>query len=442
MIRKLNGLKKISNWGRTPEIEAEVCSTANVEEVANFIEGRSQFIARGNGRSYGDASLQHSVFSTLQLRKIIAFESQTGILQAECGLLLSDILQYCIPKGFFLPVLPGTRYVSLGGAIAADIHGKNHQQAGNFSKHLLSLDLLNEQGQIISCSRQNNADLFWQTCGGMGLNGIILRATLQLKKIETTYWAKETYQLKDWDQLLDIFETKGKDRHSVAWLDTCRGPADCPRSIMTLGRELSLADLPPALQTKALDPGHSPSLSWPINGPSFLLNSWTLRAFNTLYYTLQKNKNTHDILRYDSFFFPLDGLQNWNRLYGKKGFLQYQFVLPLSQSREGILAILKTIRKSREQSYLSVLKRFGTVEPQAVNSFPMPGYSLALDFKRTPTIFALLDQLDQMVIERGGRLYLAKDARMSATVFKQSYSKGPFPTGPFCSLQSKRLNAR
>ena len=433
-------MKEISNWGKYPYVKAQILSTSNAAEVFAVIKEEESIIARGNGRSYGDASLQKKIFSTLNLRQILRFDKDQGIIEAECGVLLSDILQKIVPEGFFLPVVPGTKYISLGGAIAADIHGKNHPQSGCLSKHIISFELLTASGEVLICSPTRNKVQFWNTCGGMGLTGIILRATIQLKKIESSYLRKRTIKVKSLEEMFHLFESQGKNLYTVAWLDAMGRNENLGKGIVSIGQHLPTTKLPASLQSEPLRMRPDTAVNLPFDCPSFLLNNWSLKAFNTFFYYKHFSKEQTRIVHFYSFFFPLDAIGDWNRIYGKKGLVQYQFVLPLESSLSGIKKILTTVSKSGEQAFLAVLKLLGPGDPDAIMSFPIAGFTLALDFKVSSGLFRLLDHLDQMVLAYGGRVYLAKDARMSANFFRQSYSKTVPQNERFQSLQSIRLS--
>ena len=395
-------------------------------------------IARGNGRCYGDSSLNENIFSTLRLNKVINFDEQSGIFECEAGMLLSDILAIIVPKGFFLAVTPGTKFITIGGAIAADVHGKNHHLQGSFSKHLIAFDLLIDTSEIIMCTPVSNNKLFWQTCGGMGLTGIILKASIQLQKIETAYIHQTTIKANHLFQLMNLMEENENYTYSVAWIDGLAKGKNLGKSLLMLGEHLALVDLPEGLEANAL---HRQSLfKIPFYFPSFLLNQWIVKAFNFFHFNKNSKQRLNSIKHYDSFFYPLDSLGGWNKIYGRKGFTQYQFVLPLDKSRQGLAEILQTIIESGESSFLSVLKLFGEADERAVMSFPKRGYTLSLDFKISTKVFSLLSKLDELVLKYNGRLYLAKDVRMPASLFEKTYPKKVKRNPFFESLQSKRLN--
>ncbi len=430
--------KTVTNWGNYPAIEANVTESSEINYIRSLVQSSESLIARGNGRCYGDSSLGPNIFSTLKLDRFLSFDAETHALECEAGVMLADILEVFVPKGFFLPVTPGTKFITVGGAIAADVHGKNHHSEGSFSEHLLSFSLMTAGGEIVSCSKNENADLFWQTCGGMGLTGIILSACFKLKLVETSFINQITHKAVSLDKVMELFERSVEATYSVAWIDCLARGKNLGRSMLMLGEHSKYDELPVKLQKDALAVKAGNLLNVPFNFPAFSLNSASIKAFNFAYYHRQFAQSSEDFVHYESFFYPLDGIHNWNRIYGRKGFVQYQFVLPADTSYDGLTKILKLIEKSGQGSFLAVLKLFGKPNPKAVMSFPMEGYTLALDFKVSPKVFRLLDELDEIVDEYGGRVYLAKDARMSAAFFHKTYSN-IVSSDKFKSSQSERL---
>lgn len=430
--------KTVTNWGNFPKVDANVTESSNRSEILELVERSESLIARGNGRCYGDSSLAENIFSTLRLNKFLEFDRSAGTIECESGVLLSDILDICVPNGFFLPVTPGTKFITVGGAIAADVHGKNHHREGSFANYIERFDLVTANGEIVRCSTTEHADLFWQTCGGMGLTGIILSAKFQLKSIETAYIQQISHKTSDIESTMKLFERLHGSTYSVAWIDCFAPKKNIGRSILMLGEHSRLNELSNKQQREPLRKAPEVALNIPVFMPSFALNYLSIRTFNSLYYHRHIHSEAKTTVHFDPFFYPLDGMANWNRVYGKRGFVQYQFVLPKETSYDGIVKILEKVRFSGQGSPLAVLKLFGKANPHAVMSFPMEGYTLTLDFKATPTVFRLLDELDEIVLDNRGRLYLAKDARMSEATFKRSYSN-VIPSGIFGSNQSKRL---
>ncbi|MFA6439136.1 MAG: FAD-binding oxidoreductase [Bacteriovoracaceae bacterium] len=434
---------KVTNWGNYPVIEATMHSPSSVEEVQRIIAASPEMIARGMGRCYGDSSLNSTILSTLRLNHILAFDDRNGSITCESGVRFSELLDAFVPRGWFLPVTPGTKHITVGGAVASDVHGKNHHVAGSFSHHLLSIVILLGNGSIVKCSPQDYSDLFWATCGGMGLTGIILEATFRMKPIETVYIRQRVLKTKNIDEAFNAFEANKHWTYSVAWIDCLAKGDSLGRSALILGEHATKAEV----EYRYRDPLKSdPPLSIPVPFffPSGVLNRYTIKAFNEIW-------NAHYISRdsfvdYEPFFYPLDFVADWNRIYGKRGFTQYQFVLPKSVPLDGFKKILRTIAESGDGSFLAVLKLFGKQE--GMLSFPQEGYTLALDFSITPESMRLFERLDAMVIEFGGRLYLSKDVRMNKEAFQKGYSnaaaftsvkKKVDPSNKFQSLQSKRI---
>jgi len=402
-------------WGRYPAVEGEVFAPnapAGFQQRLRHLEGMG-VTPRGLGRSYGDSSLGERMLSSRWLNHVLSFDEGSGVLYCEAGVSLRDILEVFVPRGWFLPVTPGTQFVTIGGAIASDVHGKNHHVAGCFGEHVEYLDLLLGDGRIVRCSPGEHTDLFRATCGGMGLTGMILSAAIRLKPLLSAYVDQTTYKARDLEESLELFHTHAGEPYSVAWIDCLARGSSLGRSLLMTGDHS--ADGPLTLHA-------SKRLGLPVDMPAVLLNRYSVRAFNTLYYHRIKGSSVKGRVHYEPFFYPLDSIAEWNRMYGKNGFTQYQFVVPKEGGRDSMRAILQTIVASGKGSFLAVLKAFGK-ENENLLSFPMEGYTLAVDLKLEPDLFPLLDRLDAMVLEYGGRLYLTKDARMSADVFRRSYSR-------------------
>lgn len=433
-------MEEIYNWGMYPKIKAELHAFQRIEKAQKLINEAQHFIARGNGKCYGDSALCKTILSTLSYNKIINFDEEKGRICCESGVLLDDILQVIVPKGFFLPVTPGTKFISIGGAVAANIHGKNHHKEGALSNYIQSFTILTDTSEVLNCSATANSALFYNTIGGMGLTGVILEVTIQLKKIESSYINQKSIKARNLDEILSLFEQYNGYTYSVAWIDCLAKGKNLGRSILMLGEHSKLADLDEQQKRNPLDVHSQKQISIPFNLPAFVLNKFSVRAFNTLYYNKQWRKEKDNIIHYNPYFYPLDALSKWNRLYGKDGFTQYQFVLPFDNGKEGLQTILSKIAAAGCGSFLAVLKTFGKTDNKCSPiSFPMPGYTLALDFKINKKVFNLLEELDKIVIEYGGRLYLAKDVRMSKETFHQTYKEKWIHPSRFCSLQSERL---
>jgi FAD/FMN-containing dehydrogenase len=377
-------------------------------------------IARGLGRSYGDASFNSSGCTVLteRLNRFLDFDPSTGALECEAGVTIGEILEHFIPRGFLPPVIPGTKFVTLGGALACDIHGKNHHKDGSFGRHVIDFSLLTADGGLVHCSRDENVELFQATVGGMGLTGIITQLRLRLIPIEDPRVVADYDRAKDLDRALELFhESDERYKYSVAWIDCVGG------GTRGLGRSVLMRGNPATgSEAAVLRPEKRRGISVPSTAPSFLLNRGSIRAFNGLYYRKHPRQARGVLSGYESFFFPLDGIRDWNRLYGRNGFFQYQAVLPYDDGRDGLVKMLELLRKSGPGVFLAVLKRFGSGNPELPLSFPMPGYTLAADVPRRGSgVLDLLSRLDDIVIDLGGRVYLAKDARTSPEAVRAMY---------------------
>ena len=431
---------ELSGWGKYPVIDSEVIQPLSMQDVLQSISGTPQksLIARGLGRSYGDSSLAAQVISTAYLDHLLKFDDTTGVLTCSAGVSLADILAVFVPKGWFLSVTPGTKFVTVGGAIASDVHGKNHHLEGSFTEHVSALKIATVSHGIIECSRELHPELFRATCGGMGLTGIIVQASIQLRPIKSAYINQATIRASNLEEALELFEAHQNTTYSVAWIDCLSTGKALGRSLLMLGEH---AD------SGGLTTGKASKLAIPVNMPGILLNRYSIQAFNFLYYHRVIKQRSERLAHYEPFFYPLDGIQQWNRMYGKNGFTQYQFALPKDAGLAGMTSILKRIAESKRGSFLAVLKAFGKGNHNYL-SFPIEGYTLALDFKLNKGLFELLDELDKIVLDYGGRLYMTKDVRMSAAMLKQGYPqwqafmkvrKQYGADSVFHSLQSQRL---
>ncbi len=435
---------RISNWGNYPVIEASKISFSSLKDVHDTLNSNQSFIARGNGGCYGDASLNSTIISTLKYDKIIDFDPNEGTITCQSGITFDVLLEFLIPRGWFLPVTPGTKFITLGGAVASDIHGKNHHIEGSFRNHILKIELLLASGEVVTCSNDLNQDLFMATCGGMGLSGLILTVKFKLKKIDSAHIKQTSIKAKNLDEVFALFDEYKESTYSVAWIDCLQSGKNIGRSLLLIGEHATAKETgfdKPLYQNKG-----GLKLGIPFNFPKMVLNKWSVRIFNFLFYHKQFGTKKKSLVDFDKFFYPLDFIQNWNKMYGNKGFVQYQFVLPMATSRSGLQKILGEISKQGMCSFLAVLKLFG--ESDGLISFPMRGYTLALDFPIREGLFEFLDELDKIVLECGGRLYLTKDARMKREVFWNSYPNAEKfkriiekynPTFKWRSVQSDRL---
>ncbi|MGZ5263736.1 MAG: FAD-binding protein [Kaistella sp.] len=433
---KPNFIKQVTNWGNFPVVEKEIRSEDSIEKIKDFVRNNNEVIARGNGRCYGDASLSEHIFSTKRLNKFISFDRLNGVIECESGVLLSQVLEVIVPQGYFLYVTPGTKFITVGGAIASDVHGKNHHAEGCFSECLEQFSLLNENAEVITCSRTENEDKFWATIGGMGLTGIILSAKFKLKNIETAYIRQESIKAENLDEIFSLFDESESWTYSVAWIDCLQTGKNIGRSILMRGEHAFKHELPKNLQENPLRLRKRMIPTVPFYFPDFLLNNFTVKLFNLLYFNKQKRKEVKNFVDYETFFYPLDVANDWNKIYGKKGFIQYQMVIPKEKGKEGMKRILQTIAKSGNGSFLAVLKLFGEENPQAYNAFPFEGYTLALDFKVNSKLKNLVADLDKIVEEFGGRIYLTKDSMSKSTL--TNYLQN-VQNSKFVSIQHKRI---
>lgn len=402
---------RLQGWGRYPQLEAQLLSPLTVSACQALIDEPQSLIGRGMGRSYGDSALHERALSTKHLQHLLAFDGVQGTLRCQAGVSLDQLLDFLVPRGWFLPVTPGTRFVSVGGAVASDVHGKNHHLHGCFSEYVDELLLGLADGSLLTCSRSEHPELFHATCGGMGLTGLIVEVSLRSTPIRSAYVNQTTFKAANLDEALQLFDAQQHKTYSVAWIDCLASGADLGRSLLMVGEHAGGGGLHlPAKRT----------LSVPLDMPAALLNRASVQAFNSLYYQRVRQAKSRQRVDYQSFFYPLDGIGQWNRLYGKQGFLQYQFVIPKAAGLEGLRAILSRIASSGRGSFLAVLKVFGQQNRNPL-SFPLEGYTLALDFKYDSALLPLLEELDARVLEQGGRVYLTKDARMSEQTFKRSY---------------------
>jgi FAD/FMN-containing dehydrogenase len=378
-------------------------------------------VARGNGRSYGDASLNPA--ATIDMRRVdhlLDFDAATGLLACEGGVLLSELIDAMLPRGWFPPVTPGTRFVTVGGMIASDVHGKNHHVAGSFCDHLAWIDLAIGEGRVLRCSPETHADLFAATCGGMGLTGVIVRAAFRMLRVGSSAIRQRTLRAPTLDHAFAHFEATLDWTYSVAWIDCLATGRDLGRSAIMLGEHADPAELPaPRRAHPFARPAPRPKRV-PVDLPAFVLGGTSVRLFNRAYYAAQREGTR--IVDLDPYFYPLDALLDWNRIYGRAGFVQYQCALPLDASRSGIAELLSAIADAGTGSFLAVLKRLGPASFGTL-SFPIEGYTLALDFPVSAANLALLDRLDAIAHAHGGRVYLAKDARLSPAAFAAGYPR-------------------
>ncbi len=437
----------LAGWGNYPRAQCRVLGAQGADDIADRVGSEPSLIARGLGRAYGDAALNpQATLSTNRHNRIVSFDPTSGRITCESGVLLADLVQLFTGRGWFPPVTPGTKMVSIGGMIAADVHGKNHHSAGSFCDHVESLDLVMADGRQVTCSPHENADIFAATCGGMGLTGVITSATFHMLPVETGWIRQKTIRCGGLDETMGQIEEANDWTYSASWIDCLATGGRAGRSVLFLGEHAALSDLPAGQgpMPKLRPVGHG--LRVPVTPPGFVLNRYTVSAFNEVYFRSQKPG--HSLVSFDPFFYPLDAVLEWNRLYGRRGFLQYQCVFPKAASAEGVRKLLARISQAGIGSFLAVLKLMGR-KGLGVLSFPMEGYTLAIDLPLRAGTFRMLDDLDAIVEDHSGRLYLAKDAHMRPSTLRTGYQGiGEFAdlrhkTGSekkFSSLLSKRLS--
>jgi decaprenylphospho-beta-D-ribofuranose 2-oxidase len=442
----------LNGWGRTAPTFADVVRPTDRDQVATALGRRTSrgVIARGLGRSYGDPAQNGggTVLDMTGLDRILDVDLERGLVTCEAGVSLDRLIELFVPFGFFVPVTPGTRQVTVGGAIGADVHGKNHHADGSFCNHVLSFDLLTADGTVRTVTPETDADLFWATAGGMGLTGLILAATIRMTPIETSLASVDTDRTKNLDEAMALMaETDEKYTYTVAWLDCLAKGADLGRCVLTCGEFASLDELSPKQRRDPLRFKSGSLLTVPDVVPGRLPNKFTMGLFNELWYRKAPRHKVGQLQSITGFFHPLDLVQEWNRAYGRTGFLQYQFVVPFGRE-DGLVKAVETISAHGAPSSLTVLKRFGPGNAGFL-SFPKPGWTLTLDFPtNTPGLARLLKQLDEIVLTNEGRFYLAKDSRMDPADLARMYPRLEHfrevrakvdPDGVFVSDQARRL---
>ena len=421
--------RSLSGWGRYPVIEAQCARPQDRGELLEMFEREAssqgdepqgRFLAHGMGRSYGDAALltRGGVVLTAGLGKMLNFDETRGVLTCEAGVTLEEILDTFVPRGYFVPVAPGTRYVSVGGAIGCNIHGKNHHVDGCFGDHVERMEVLLASGEVVMCSREEREDLFWATIGGMGLTGVILSAAVRLMPVQSEAIDLETIRVENLEEFFAISDESLDYTHVVSWIDTVASGKRLGRGVFMRGRHAGEGVKVEASGVDRL----AQAIGKLANGKSFhsdrLLNRFTVRAFNEAYFRKERRGRTQSVVHYKPFFFPLDAVPDWNYIYGPRGFLQYQFVVP---EREAVREALTMVASSKEAAFLAVLKEFGDRDHGGL-SFPQRGFTLAMDFPNTGApLLKLCERLDALVLEAKGRVYLGKDARLPGEHLEAMY---------------------
>ncbi|HTL07571.1 MAG TPA: FAD-binding oxidoreductase [Chitinophagaceae bacterium] len=436
----------LAGWGNYPVVSSYTVTPRSAEDCAQALADGS-LIARGLGRSYGDQAINDNKYVAVctRLNYFISFDEVQGILVCQAGASLEEIITTFGPKGWLPMICPGTKFVTIGGAIANDIHGKAHHIDGSFVNCVLSFTILLADGRVLTASRTENEDLFWANFGGLGLLGVILTTTIQLRKIETTYFKQKSVVIRDLDHMLEALATYDHEyNYSVAWIDALAKGRKLGSGVLTLGNAAKLSELPPKLKENPLKLHATGKLSIPFFFPSFALNGLTVRVLNRVIAVVQNSPK--NFVHYEKFFFPLDAINNWNKGYGKRGFVQYQFVIPEANGKQHLKEILEMIAASGCTPFLNVFKRMG--DGQGILSFPFQGYTLAIDFPVSKQLLAFTPKLDAKVLAAGGRLYLGKDALLNESMFKAMYpqykewmaiKKKYDPNNKFSSNISRRL---
>ncbi|MCB0333072.1 MAG: FAD-binding oxidoreductase [Bdellovibrionales bacterium] len=405
------------SWGRYPRVKQSVFPLSWRHDVS-FPEDQL-LLPYGMGRSYGDCCLNDGerILLASGLNKFIDFDETTGVVRCEAGVTLEMLIDFGLPKGWFLPVTPGTKYVSVGGAIANDVHGKNHHRAGTFGCHVRSFELMRSNGDRILCSPEENGELFSATIGGMGLTGLILSVELQLKSVQGPMIDLQSIQFGSLDEFFALSAESDRDfEYTVSWIDCISRGKNLGRGIFMRGNH---SVKPGPLKQNSL---LKRIATVPIDAPAFLLNRFTMGAFNTVYYHKQREKKASSTVHYDPFFYPLDAVQHWNRIYGRKGFLQFQCVVPQDNKNEAMKHVFDEVVRSGNASFLAVMKEFGDVPSPGMMSFPRKGITLCLDFPlQGDETLRLMKRLDDMVFEFHGAMYPAKDATMAPEHFRRYY---------------------
>jgi len=410
------------SWGLYPPAKHKDVIKPNwINDVQDLSKIKTSVLPYGLGRSYGDNCLNNNntLLDTSAISRFIEFDKKSGVIKCEAGVSFAEILKVIVPSGWFFPVTPGTKFVTVGGAIANDVHGKNHHTAGTFGKHVICFELLKSDGKKHICSATENTELYQATIGGMGLTGLILWAQFKLKPIKNDYIDAETIKFKNLDEFFKLSETSAKDyEYIVSWIDCSNGGKSFGRGLFFRGKH-SIVD-----KSELPKPKPPKRIPFPFTAPAFLLNKFTIKIVNAVIYRSQIKKHSRVTKHYDPFFYPLDSILNWNRMYGKRGFFQYQCVVPLADGGRVIKKIIERITESGMGSFLVVIKTMGDIKSPGMLSFPREGVTLALDFaNRGEKTLLLLSALDGIVKSAGGALYPCKDARMSKETFYFSYSR-------------------
>lgn len=422
---------EVSAWGNYPLVECNVYRPESLESLKQVVSNSNKIIPMGNLKSYGDCALGENVIDMKRLDKILEFDNKQGILKAEAGLLLGDMLKFTISKGWFSCLTPGTKNVTLGGCAASDVHGKNNNNVG-FSECVKAIEVVTADGKLVKCSRKDNKDLFEATLGGMGLTGAIYSVEIKLRKITSSYIDVNYEKGSGLAETMKILDKNKKYDYSVAWIDTTH--KNMGRSVVEFGNHSNHGKLEQHRKSKIKIPFHL---------PNFALNKLGITILNTLRYYLHPEGKAH--IHYDKFFYPLDSIENWNKIYGKRGFIEYQCVFPEKKSKEGIEEIFKIMKKQNNPAFLAIMKRF--TKNSSLLSFPIEGYTLAMDFPVSRKTLNMMKKFDKIVKKFEGRIYLSKDSTSTKQMLTsypelkkwKKIKKKYDPKNKFQSTQSKRL---
>lgn len=443
--------RELIGYGLTIKEEAHIYRPEEIDDLSALIHSgqEASYIARGFGRSFGDAAFNDQGGIILQARfnHLVSFDDDSGVLEVEAEITLAELIDLFVPRGYFLPVTPGTKYITIGGAIANDVHGRNHLIAGAFSENVQSFTLLIASGEMLTCSRKENSDLFFATVGGLGLTGVIMSAKIKLVPIETAYIEVDYQKTKTLTETLDMLGgTTDSYMYSSAWIDCLSAGDKLGRAIIMRGYHAEKE----AVSNKVSHPLVSrkrKNVIVPFHLPTFTLNEWSTKAFNELYYRIHKDQ-TSRLLSIDHFFYPLDGVTHWNRIYGKQGVVRYQAVFPHDTAEEGLTKMLEKLQQTKGTYLLAELKRFGQ-QNQGLLSFPHEGYSLSMDIQiKDQSTFAFIKELDHLVSSFNGRIYLSQDTSLPQESLLEMYPRlkefhsiknEVDPGGLFSSTLARRL---
>ncbi|WP_320178425.1 FAD-binding oxidoreductase [Roseovarius pacificus] len=425
----------LSGWGRYERQQCEVYRPEQARAIEQVLRSNQHdhYIARGLGRSYGDAAVNEGggVIDFSRLNRMMAFDPASGILECEAGVSLAGIIATFLPQGWFLPVTPGTKFVTVGGAIANDVHGKNHHRDGTFGQFVVDFGLFTPNRGLQVCSRAYNTGLFWATIGGIGLTGIILTARIQLQRVPSAYISVDYHKSRNLEDALSTMHASDERyQYSVAWVNCLARGKKLGQSVLMRGNHATVDQLPARFREQPYQVKPRREVPVPIDFPGIVLNAPLLRTFNKLFYGMHRSVEGV-ITDYNRYFYPLDSIHHWNRMYGKRGFVQYQATLP-PESVGGLVRLLERLGQSGRASFLGVLKCFGE-SGAGLLSHPMKGYTLTLDIPNKSGLPPFLHELDEIVLAHGGRLYLAKDATASGEVIAEMYPK----LDAFCAIKGE-----